>query len=89
MLHFNLAKHLSFLRKLALSESVNLMRTPDFTRMSNLEYLYLAGCVSLEEVDNSLGYCGKLIRLDLGWCSSLKRFPCVKLESLEYLDLTG
>ncbi|XP_059307275.1 TMV resistance protein N-like [Lycium ferocissimum] len=65
------------------------MRTPDFREMPNLEYLNLFCCKSLEEVDDSLGYCGKLIRLDLGYCSSLKRFPCVNLESLEYLNLRG
>ncbi|XP_059309495.1 TMV resistance protein N-like [Lycium ferocissimum] len=78
--------HFPCLRKL-ISLILNLMRTPDFREMPNLEYLDMSFCTNLEEVDDSLGYCGKLIRLDLGYCSSLKRFPCVNLESLEYLGL--
>ncbi|XP_059309494.1 TMV resistance protein N-like [Lycium ferocissimum] len=55
--------------------------------MPNLETLNLDNCDDVEEVDDSLGYCGKLIGLDLGYCRSLKRFPCVNVESLEFLHL--
>ncbi|XP_059309497.1 TMV resistance protein N-like [Lycium ferocissimum] len=54
--------------------------------MLNLEYLDLGFC-RLEEFDDSLGYCRKLIRLNLEGCVRLKRFPCVKGESLEYLNI--
>ncbi|WMV53179.1 hypothetical protein MTR67_046564 [Solanum verrucosum] len=73
------------LRKLDLTGSISLMRTPDFMWMPNLEYLNLSGCTSLKEVHGSLGCSRKLIRLDLSHCKRLKRFPCVNLESLEYL----
>ncbi|XP_016479634.2 TMV resistance protein N-like [Nicotiana tabacum] len=80
-------KHLPSLRRIDLSGSESLMRTPDFTGMSNLEYLSLACCSNLEEVHHSLRCCSKLIRLDLSRCGRLKMFPCVNVESLEYLSL--
>ncbi|XP_075080786.1 TMV resistance protein N-like isoform X2 [Nicotiana tabacum] len=80
-------KHLPFLRTLDLSHSKSLMRTPDFTGMPNLKYLDLSCCHNLEEVHHSLGCCSKLIQLHLYYCKSLKRFPCVNVESLEYLGL--
>ncbi|KAH0747736.1 hypothetical protein KY285_009393 [Solanum tuberosum] len=82
-------KHLPSLQTLDLSYSYNLMRTPDFTGMPNLEYLDLMECRSLEEVHRSLEYCRKLIRLNLIECVSLVKFPCVNVESLESLDLDG
>ncbi|KAH0773065.1 hypothetical protein KY290_010202 [Solanum tuberosum] len=63
-----------------------MMRTPDFTGMPNLEYLYLSKCKNLEEVHHSVGSCRKLIQL-LTYCKRLKRFPCVNVESIEYLHL--
>ncbi|XP_049405247.1 TMV resistance protein N-like [Solanum stenotomum] len=75
------------LRRLDLSHSKSLERTPDFEGMSNLEYLNLEGCRSLEEVHHSLKYCGKLIQLNLYECRRLKMFPSVNVESLESLDL--
>ncbi|XP_009799449.1 TMV resistance protein N-like [Nicotiana sylvestris] len=82
-------KQLSSLRTLDLRYSKSLVRTPDFTGMPNLEYLDLFWCYNLEEVHHSLGCCSKLIWLDLSWCQSLKRFPCVSVDSLEYLSLDG
>ncbi|NP_001312806.1 TMV resistance protein N-like [Nicotiana tabacum] len=82
-------KHLPSLRTINLTGSESLMRTPDFTGMPNLEYLDMSFCFNLEEVHHSLGCCSKLIGLDLTDCKSLKRFPCVNVESLEYLDLPG
>ncbi|XP_009785918.2 TMV resistance protein N-like isoform X1 [Nicotiana sylvestris] len=80
-------KHLPYLRKLDLRESKSLMRTPDFTGMPNLEYLDLEKCSNLEEVHHSLGCSRRLIVLNLYECGRLKRFPCVNMESLEYLGL--
>ncbi|XP_049379041.1 uncharacterized protein LOC125843862 [Solanum stenotomum] len=80
-------KHFLYLRTLDLSRSRDLMQTPDFTEMSNLEYLDLGNCINLEEVHHSLGCPTKLKRLNLIYCRRLKRFPCVNVESLEYLDL--
>ncbi|XP_075080783.1 TMV resistance protein N-like isoform X1 [Nicotiana tabacum] len=80
-------KHLRSLRRIDLSYSRRLMRTPDFTGMPNLEYLDLTWCSNLKEVHHSMGCCSKLIRLNLRYCVSLKRFSCVNVESLEYLNL--
>ncbi|XP_049413622.1 TMV resistance protein N-like [Solanum stenotomum] len=80
-------KYLRSLQKLDLRDSKSLTRTPNFTGMPNLEYLYLRSCSNLEEVHDSLGCSRKLIWLDLSDCGRLKRFPCVNLESLEYLTL--
>ncbi|XP_059307760.1 TMV resistance protein N-like [Lycium ferocissimum] len=82
-------QHLPSLRRLDLSYSKSLMRTLDFKGMPNLKYLNLQWCSNLEEVHHSLGYCGKLSVLNLWHCKSLKRFPCVNVESLEYLDIRG
>ncbi|PHT99669.1 TMV resistance protein N [Capsicum chinense] len=80
-------EHFQCLRRLNLSDSQNLMQTPDFSGMPNLEHLYLLSCESLKELHYSLGNSRKLIRLDLWDCESLKRFPCVSGESLEYLNM--
>uniref|UniRef100_M1D405 Bacterial spot disease resistance protein 4 n=1 Tax=Solanum tuberosum TaxID=4113 RepID=M1D405_SOLTU len=89
-LHYlwNETKHqLRSLRFLDLRGSKNLKRTPDFKAMPNLEYLDLSECRSLEEVQNSLECCIKLIKLNLNNCVSLKRFPSVNVESLRSLNL--
>ncbi|KAM3201436.1 TMV resistance protein N-like [Capsicum annuum] len=80
-------KHFPCLRRLVLSDSQNLMQTPDFSGMPNLEHLDLWSCKSLKEVHHSLGNCRKLSHLHLLNCSSLERFPCVCGESLVYLNL--
>ncbi|KAG5589258.1 hypothetical protein H5410_039772 [Solanum commersonii] len=80
-------QHFPSLRRINLSFSRSLIRTPVFTGMPNLEYLNLEGCSNLEEVHHSLGCSRKLIELNLSWCVSLKRFPCVNVESLESLNL--
>ncbi|XP_015160768.1 TMV resistance protein N-like [Solanum tuberosum] len=75
------------LRRIDLSGSKRLKRTPDFKGMPNLEYLNLQECTSLEEVHPSLKYCRKLLELNLLKCESLERFPYVNVESLESLHL--
>ncbi|PHT93891.1 TMV resistance protein N [Capsicum annuum] len=80
-------KHLPSLQTLDLSYSTNLMQTPDFTGMPNLDYLNLSYCYNLEEIHHSLGCSRKLNFLYLCFCARLKRFPCVSGESLEYLYL--
>ncbi|KAG5574242.1 hypothetical protein H5410_054376 [Solanum commersonii] len=77
------------LRRIDLSNSKSLKRTPDFKGMPNLEYLNLGCCKRLEEVHPSLKYCKKLIELNLYDCRSLERFPYVNVESLESLSLKG
>ncbi|KAL3324741.1 hypothetical protein AABB24_038711 [Solanum stoloniferum] len=80
-------KQFPSLRRIDLSHSKRLKRTPDFKGMPNLEYLDLRDCRSLEEVHPSLKYCKKLIQLNLYNCTSLERFPYVNVESLESLNL--
>ncbi|XP_015169954.1 TMV resistance protein N-like isoform X1 [Solanum tuberosum] len=75
------------LRRIDLSGSKSLKRTPDFKGMPNLEYLNLEYCRSLEEVHHSLKYSKKLIHLDLHYCRTLERFPYVNVESLESMNL--
>ncbi|KAL3355208.1 hypothetical protein AABB24_019342 [Solanum stoloniferum] len=75
------------LRRIDLSYSLCLKRTPDFKGMPNLEYLDLKKCTSFEEVDPSLKYCKNLIQLNLSYCERLERFPYVNVESLESLNL--
>ncbi|XP_055828765.1 TMV resistance protein N-like [Solanum dulcamara] len=82
-------QQLPSLRRVDLSCSHCLKRTPDFTGMPNLEYLYLKYCSRLEEVHHSLGCSRKLIELNLSSCRRLKRFPYVNAESLESLVLSG
>ncbi|KAG5574265.1 hypothetical protein H5410_054399 [Solanum commersonii] len=88
-LHYlwNETKQFLSLRRIDLSYSSSLKRTPDFKGMPNLEYLNLQNCTSLEEVQHSLKHCKKLIELNLYWCKSLERFPYVNVESLESLNL--
>ncbi|XP_049381498.1 TMV resistance protein N-like [Solanum stenotomum] len=85
---WNETKQLPSLRRLNLSCSKSLKRTPDFKGMPNLEYLYLGECMNLEEVHHSLGCSRKLIHLNLNYCERLKRFPYVNVESLESLNLS-
>ncbi|KAH0775549.1 hypothetical protein KY290_006960 [Solanum tuberosum] len=80
-------KYLPFQQKLDLRDSRSLMQTPDFTWMPNLKYLDLSYCRNLEEVHHSLEYSRELIELNLYNCGRLKRFPCVNVESLDYMDL--
>ncbi|KAL3355204.1 hypothetical protein AABB24_019341 [Solanum stoloniferum] len=68
------------LRRIDLSYSDSLKRTPDFKGMPNLEYLNLQWCRSLEEVHPSLKDCKKLIELNLSYCTNLERFPYVNVE---------
>ncbi|WMV53174.1 hypothetical protein MTR67_046559 [Solanum verrucosum] len=81
-------QQLPSLRRLNLSWSKSLKRTPDFKGMPNLEYLNLDYCRSLEEVHPSLKLCKKLIELNLIFCDRLETFPYVNVESLESLNLS-
>ncbi|XP_015169952.1 TMV resistance protein N-like isoform X5 [Solanum tuberosum] len=75
------------LRRIDLSHSKSLKRTPDFKGMPNLKYLDLNKCRSLEEVHPSLKDCKELKQLNLSFCSKLERFPYVNVESLGSLNL--
>ncbi|KAJ0900149.1 putative P-loop containing nucleoside triphosphate hydrolase, leucine-rich repeat domain superfamily [Helianthus annuus] len=80
-------KSLPNLKILYLSDSKNLIKTPDFEGLPCLERLILDGCESLEEIHPSIGYHKRLVFMDVSGCSALKRFPPIihmkKLESLQ------
>ncbi|KAG5574234.1 hypothetical protein H5410_054368 [Solanum commersonii] len=75
-------QQLPSLRRLNLSCSKSLKRTPDFKGMPDLKYLNLKQCTSLKEVHPSLKDCKKLIELNLSYCTNLERFPYVNVEFL-------
>ncbi|KAH9781785.1 ADP-ribosyl cyclase/cyclic ADP-ribose hydrolase [Citrus sinensis] len=83
-------KPLNMLRVLKLSHSENLMKTPDFTKVPNLEVLNLEGCTRLREIHQSLLRHNKLILLNLKGCTSLTTLPGeIFMESLKTLVLSG
>ncbi|XP_040997963.1 disease resistance protein RUN1-like isoform X2 [Juglans microcarpa x Juglans regia] len=82
--------NLKRLKLLDLSDSRNLILTPDFTGFPNLEKLILQGCTRLEKVDPSVGALERLILLNLRDCKCLRSFPHkINLKSLEILILSG
>ncbi|KAG6671650.1 hypothetical protein I3842_16G014300 [Carya illinoinensis] len=82
--------NLNKLKVLDLSNSQNLIKTPDFTGFSNLQRLILQGCTRLYEVHPSMGVLNRLILLNLKDCQSLASLPCeINLESLKTVILSG
>ncbi|XP_031270668.1 TMV resistance protein N-like isoform X2 [Pistacia vera] len=79
------------LKSMKLSHSYNLIRTPDFTQIPNIESLDLEGCISLLEVHESVGLLTKLVLLNLKDCKNLVSFPSsvCGLKSLKNLNLYG
>ncbi|KAH9782099.1 ADP-ribosyl cyclase/cyclic ADP-ribose hydrolase [Citrus sinensis] len=83
-------KPLNMLRVLKLSHSENLIKTPDFTKVPNLEVLDLEGCTRLRQIHQSLLRHNKLILLNLKGCTSLTTLPGkIFMESLKTLVLSG
>ncbi|XP_075648254.1 disease resistance protein RUN1-like isoform X2 [Castanea sativa] len=58
-----------------LSDSQNLIKTLDFSRVPNLKQLILQRCIRLSKIHTSLGNLKWLIRLDLNGCKCLKSLP--------------
>ncbi|KAJ0896092.1 putative TIR domain, P-loop containing nucleoside triphosphate hydrolase [Helianthus annuus] len=82
-------KHLPNLKILDLTDSKNLIRTPDFKGLPCLERLILSDCESLEEIHQSVGYHKRLVFMDMSNCVRLKRFPpIIQMEKLETLYLS-
>ncbi|KAJ0545043.1 putative leucine-rich repeat domain superfamily [Helianthus annuus] len=82
-------KSLPNLKFLNLSNSRNLIKTPDFEGLPCLERLILVGCWKLEEVHPSIGYHKRLVYVDMSDCSGLKSFPpIIQMQMLETLDLS-
>ncbi|XP_019053234.1 PREDICTED: TMV resistance protein N-like isoform X2 [Nelumbo nucifera] len=84
-------KLLEKLKVLNLSHSHDLIRTPNFSGIPNLERLILEDCLNLVEVHDSIGALDRLIYLNLKDCSKLRSLPSsiCKLRSLENLILSG
>ncbi|KAL4594474.1 hypothetical protein ACB092_12G023500 [Castanea dentata] len=83
-------KYLDKLKLIKLNNSLNLIATPDFIGVPNLEKLVLNGCIKLHEVHPSIMVLKRLTLLDLENCKSLRRLPSkFEMESLEILILSG
>ncbi|CAL5401865.1 unnamed protein product [Camellia sinensis] len=85
------AKLLESLKILDLSHSHCLTKTPDFSKVPNLERLILKNCATLVEVHESVGHLQRLVLFNLKDCKSLKKLPrsiCM-LKFLETLDISG
>ncbi|KAM3698951.1 hypothetical protein ACJW31_06G225400 [Castanea mollissima] len=76
---------------LNLSHSHYLTRTPDFSRLPNLEKLILKDCTSLFKLHQSIGDLHKLVLVNLKGCKNLRSLPrsLYKLKSLEILILSN
>ncbi|KAJ0763456.1 putative TIR domain, P-loop containing nucleoside triphosphate hydrolase [Helianthus annuus] len=81
-------KSLPNLKILNLSDSSNLIKTPDFEGLPCLERLILSDCISLEEIHPSIGYHKRLVFMDMSFCKRLESFPpIVQMQMLETLNL--
>ncbi|KAL5776135.1 hypothetical protein ACOSP7_009061 [Xanthoceras sorbifolium] len=83
-------KQFAGLKTIKLSHFQNLIRTPDFTGVPNLEKLELEDCTGLLEVHQSVGFLQRLTVLNLRNCRRLAHFPrSVRgLKSLMILNLS-
>ncbi|KAK7349903.1 hypothetical protein VNO77_07753 [Canavalia gladiata] len=79
------------LKVLNVSHSHNLIKTPDFSCLPNLEKLSLKGCPRLSTVSNTIGCLNKLLSINLKNCTSLQNLPTsiYKLKALEIMILSG
>ncbi|CAI9297053.1 unnamed protein product [Lactuca saligna] len=67
--------------------SSNIIMTPDFDGLPNLERLKLYQCMYLEKIHPSIGRLERLVLLSVEACTSLKMFPPVtRLKKLETLS---
>ncbi|KAL4293229.1 hypothetical protein AHAS_Ahas18G0107200 [Arachis hypogaea] len=91
LLNLNLGDdcNLSSLRVLRLSGCTNLGKTPDFTGLSNLEYLDFGHCTNLTTVHESIGALAMLKFLSLRSCRNIVDIPneVNNMISLQTLDL--
>ncbi|XP_015084526.1 TMV resistance protein N-like [Solanum pennellii] len=84
-------KFLQYLEILDLSHSSELITTPDFSGLTNLEKLILEHCTKLINVHNTVGCLQKLMILNLKDCHKLKILPdsICELKCLETLNISG
>ncbi|KAL4632817.1 hypothetical protein ACB092_04G078300 [Castanea dentata] len=82
--------NLDGLKLIDLSDSQNLIETPNLSGVPNLKQIILRHCTRLYKIHESLGNLKLLIRLDLNDCERLESFPHkINLESLEIFVLSG
>ncbi|KAL7587034.1 hypothetical protein Lser_V15G37550 [Lactuca serriola] len=82
-------KNLPNLKILELVRLNNLIMTPDFGEIPNLERVILRGCRRLKKIQPSIGQLERLVFLSVEFCSALKIFPPIKrLKKLETLSLS-
>ena len=73
-----------------MNQSSNLIETPDFTKVPNLEQLVLEDCINLTGVHPSIGVHKKLTLLNLRGCKNLKTLlNKFEIESLNILILSS
>ncbi|CAH1426318.1 unnamed protein product [Lactuca virosa] len=81
-------KYIGSLKILNLSDSLNLIETPDFGGLPSLESLILRNCSSLIKVGKLITHLKKLDLLDITNCRSLRDLPCLP-KSLKSLHMSG
>ncbi|XP_056171924.1 disease resistance protein RUN1-like [Syzygium oleosum] len=86
--HIKMAKSL---KVLDLSGWEELVKTPNFSGLANLERLIMESCTSLVEIDKSIGQLQRLVFLDLSFCLKLCSLPLEirELKSLQVLRILG
>ena len=78
------------LKFIRLKQSLQLIETPNFNKIPNLEKLVLKGCINLRSLHPSIGVHQKLIFLNLKGCKNLKSLPSkFEIECLEILIFSG
>ncbi|MED6186114.1 hypothetical protein PIB30_063688 [Stylosanthes scabra] len=79
------------LKILNLSHSHDLIKTPDFSFLPNLEKLVLKDCTKLSSISYTIGTLQKILLINLEGCTDLSGLPrrMYKLKSLETLILCG
>ncbi|XP_050218092.1 disease resistance-like protein DSC1 isoform X2 [Mercurialis annua] len=78
------------LRRLCLTNCVNLKNLPNLSSALDMEMIDLRVCKSLLEIPSYIQYYVNLNSLDLSQCNELRSIPSlVGLKSLKYLDLCG
>ncbi|XP_028091392.1 TMV resistance protein N-like [Camellia sinensis] len=84
-------KLLKSLKILDLSHSHCLTKTPNFSKVPNLEKLIFKNCARLVEVHESIGHLERLVLFNLKDCKNLRMLPrsiCM-LKFLKTLDISG
>ncbi|KAL4317339.1 hypothetical protein AHAS_Ahas15G0375200 [Arachis hypogaea] len=61
---------------------------PDVSGAPNLKELCFEGCENLVKIDESVGFLGKLIKLNVECCTKLRNLPSLMLPSLRYLFIS-